>query len=291
MRRRRPSCICRARAWASDEHALGEVEAYHLGAERGRGEGEVAGAAGQIEDAFARLDRGGGDQSPLPMLIAAVRQQPRDQIVAIGDRVKEPRDVAGLAGRASTARLSVVAARRHGLVASGATCRHRSGRMLGHLLKPPRRLVRADYAAVEHCRKLSQSHPSGAKPYRRRADARADGAVGVIDGGRAWNGDDHGEDAGGFGAGGLRAVFRRQVDAGGREAGRDGAAASSARGAVPRPRDGYELGGSARRSGTARTCGVGSADRSHRRDAGTAGGRSAWRSDSGSRRRHPGGGD
>ena len=44
-------------------------------------------------------------------------------------------------------------------------------------------------------------------------DARADGTVVVRARGRAGNGDDHGEDAGGFGAGGLRAVFRRQVDA------------------------------------------------------------------------------
>ncbi len=59
-------------------------------------EREVAGAAGQVEHAFAGRDRGGGDQAPLPVLIAAVRQQPRDQVVAVGDGRKQPRDVAGL---------------------------------------------------------------------------------------------------------------------------------------------------------------------------------------------------
>jgi hypothetical protein len=40
------------------EHARGEVEADHPRAERLGGEGEVAGTAGEIEDAFAPLDRG-----------------------------------------------------------------------------------------------------------------------------------------------------------------------------------------------------------------------------------------
>ena len=86
-----------ARAFAGEvDHARRQVQADHPGAARRRLEGEVAGAAGQVEDAFARRDRGGGDQAALPVLIAAVRQQPRDQVVAVGDGRKQPRDVAGL---------------------------------------------------------------------------------------------------------------------------------------------------------------------------------------------------
>ena len=49
------------------------------------GNREVAGPGRQVEDALAWRDRGPRHQVALPRLVAAVRQQPRDQVVATGN--------------------------------------------------------------------------------------------------------------------------------------------------------------------------------------------------------------
>ena len=93
----RPSARARRRLARRDlDHPRRDVEPDDRRAARVSLERDVAGAAREIEDAIALLQRRLPHQPPFPRAIAAERQHDGDEVVAIGDGRKERADVAPL---------------------------------------------------------------------------------------------------------------------------------------------------------------------------------------------------
>jgi hypothetical protein len=83
-----------ARGASQLNHAPRQVESHGSpGTGALRREEDVAGTAGKIEHPVGRPDGGELHQPPLPPAILAVRQQPRDEVVAIRDGGEQPPDV------------------------------------------------------------------------------------------------------------------------------------------------------------------------------------------------------
>ena len=88
---RRPRLGARER-----HHPVRDVDAEH-GHATARGlEGNVPGAAREVQPAPSGLDTGEIDQPRLPSSVAPERQESGDEIVAIRDRRKQPPDVLAL---------------------------------------------------------------------------------------------------------------------------------------------------------------------------------------------------
>src|SRR5205823_3271041 len=72
------------------QHAMGDVQRRHPAAARRQRQGDVAGAARQIERAPTRARIREIDRERFPALVLPERQQPRDQIVTARDGVEQP---------------------------------------------------------------------------------------------------------------------------------------------------------------------------------------------------------
>src|SRR5688572_8221402 len=74
-----------------------DIEADAGARRRHRAEQQVACTAGEIEDAIALSQLREPNQHPLPAAVLPIREEPGDEVVAVGDRGKESTDVAALA--------------------------------------------------------------------------------------------------------------------------------------------------------------------------------------------------